>query len=372
MSNVNEKETKPQWSMTRGGAYSLATQGAKDAIDNCADLALAALAAIDVEHGTGSFNFADYAAADGGTSLELMGTLVSEVRRRAPGRPICIYYTDLPRNDFSALFANVQGPGAYLQNSEGVHVFASATSFYEAIFPPAFIDFGFSATAMHWISAIPGPLTDCVHASRAQGEEFEAFRKQAVSDWEAILFRRAGELKPGGRLVMTNLCNDEQGRNLGNHRSVCMHDMFQTLWAGLRQAGVIEQDEYERLAFPQFYKTLDEFCEPLRDPANRVHQAGLRLEQAQTRVVPCPYRERYEQDGDLDTFAESFVPTTRSWSETIFFNSLNPSRGEAERHAIVERLFSEYVSAVKAAPDGHAMDYAHCYQVLVKDESAAG
>ena len=50
--NTKSKSGQARWSMTHGGAYSLATQGAKDAIDNASDLALEALAKIDAGTGT--------------------------------------------------------------------------------------------------------------------------------------------------------------------------------------------------------------------------------------------------------------------------------------------------------------------------------
>ena len=362
--------TQSKWSMWSGGSYSLHTQGAKDGIDGATAMALEALGQVDVEADSGAFNLVDYGAADGGTSLELLGKLVAGVRARSSNRPICVTYTDLPRNDFSNLFATVHGqiPGvsSYLDEVDGVHVFASATSFYQPIFPAASIDLGFSATAMHWISAVPGPISNHVHAAGAKGAELEAFRARALADWQAILVQRAAELKPGGRLILCNLCQDDQGRNLGNHREACMLDTFNELWRALRDRGTITADEYHRTAFPQFYKTLEEFCAPLQDESSPVYQAGLRLEAAKTHIVECPYRRLFQQEGNVAAFAEALVPTTRSWSETIFLNSLDSQRSEAERHAIVDSMYSAYVDRVKADPTGHAMDYVYCYQVIKK------
>ena len=96
-------------SMWSGGDYSLHTKGAKDVIDNSIDFALEGLSGIDVAHGEGAFTIADFGAADGGTSIDLQRQIIAAVRERAPRRPICITYTDLPRNDFSALFSLIHG-----------------------------------------------------------------------------------------------------------------------------------------------------------------------------------------------------------------------------------------------------------------------
>lgn len=357
-------------SMWSKGDYSLNTRGAKDVIDNTADLALDALAGIDIEHGSGPFTIADFGAADGGTSIDLIGKVVGAVRERAPARPLCVTYTDLPRNDYGALFSLIHGKRpdikSYQQEHDGVFVYAAATSFYEPIFPAGTVDFEFSATAMHWLSSLPCQISNHVHAVGAQGEELEALRERARMDWETILACRASELKPGGRLVTTNLCIDDQGQYMGNTGGVNMFNTLNMLWWRLVEEDVISQREYRDTTIPQFYKTVDEFCAPLRDPSSPVSRAGLRLESAQTRMVRCPYRARFEADGDVVKFAESYVPTTRTWSEIVFFNSLSADRSVAERQAIVDRFYRSYVDLVIENPDGHAMDYIHVYMVMSK------
>ena len=127
-------------SMWSAGDYSLHTQGAKDVIDNTAPLALAAIERMEVAESSAPFQLVDYAAADGGTSLDLHHQIISAVRKRAATRPISVTYTDLPSNDFSALFRIVQGENpnfaSYLPRHENVFTFATATSFFEPIMPP--------------------------------------------------------------------------------------------------------------------------------------------------------------------------------------------------------------------------------------------
>jgi hypothetical protein len=258
------------------------------------------------------------------------------------------------------------GLTSYLDEYDNVYVYASGTSFYLPIFPTETLDFGFSATAMHWISAIPGRISNHVHAVGAQGEELDAFRRLALADWDRILVNRARELKSGARLVMSNFCIDEQGRYLGNTGGVNMFDTFTMLWRRLVEDGTITEAEFVNTAFPQFYKTVDEYCAPLTDPSSAVYQSGLRLESAETRLVACPYAARFAGDGDLESFALSYVPTLRTWSETVFFNSLDTARPEQDRRDLVGRFYQSYVDLVREDPTGHAMDYVHIYMVLSK------
>ena len=357
-------------SMKGGGYYSLHTRGAKDVIDNTGELALQALAAVDVSGGQGAFQIADFGAADGGTSVDLIRRLIASVRERAAEREVLVTYTDLPGNDYSSLFRMLAGEreevSSYLGEFSGVFVAASGTSFYLPILPSGSLDFGFSATAMHWLSRLPGGITDHVHAVGAVGDELEAFRSQALADWGLILANRARELRPGARMVMSNFCIDGHGRYLGNTGGVNMFDTFNVLWRAMVDDGSITQAEYDATAFPQFYKTLQEYCAPLTDAASPVHRAGLRLVSAETRVLPCPYAARFAEAGDVDAFAVSYVPTLRSWSETVFFTGLDDARPVEERRALVERFYQSYIDLVRADPTGHAMDYVHIYMVAEK------
>ena len=299
-------------SMWHQGDYSTHTQGAKDAIDNARDIACEAIAAMDLEGSDEPFRIADYGAADGGTSMDLHRATISTLRARATRRAVCITYTDLPRNDYSALFTTANGgrPGvtSYRDEHDGIFVYAAATSFFEPIFPPGTIDFGFSATAMHWVSALPCPVSDHIHMVGARGEELEALRARAQADWRDILLARASELKPGGRLLTVNLALAEDGRHMGNTGGANMFDVMNRLWRALADDGTITAPEYRRTTIPQFYRTPAEFHAPLLDPGSPVHCAGLRLVHAETRFTRCPYAARFAEDGDADRFAETYVP----------------------------------------------------------------
>ena len=356
--------------MKSGGYYSARTKGAKDVIDNASPLVLAAVEALELDPAAARpIGLADFGTADGGTSMEMIGRTLAALRARAPERPMVLTYTDLPSNDFSQLFRNTQGLGTagdHLSGYEGLHVFASGTSFYRPILPPGSLDLGFSATAMHWITQAPCPIPDHVHAVGASGDERAAYTAQGMADWTAILTHRARELAPGGRLVMVNFCIDEAGRYLGNTGGVNMFDTFNTLWQRLRDEGAITAEEYRNTNFPQFYKTVAQFRAPLDDPHGPLRAAGLRLEHIETRVVPCPYKAEYLADGDLAAFAPALVGTLRSWSETVFANGLDPARPAAERAEILERFYASYEDEIRANPEGHAMDYVHVYMTVAK------
>lgn len=356
--------------MKGSGYYSLATTGAKIVIDGAMPLIEGALDAMGIEDDGQVFAMADMGCADGGTSIDMAGNALRYVRAKAPSRPLTMTYTDLPRNDFSQVFHNVHGltdlPG-YAPEIDNLYVYASGTSFHQRIFPDNSLHFGFSATASHYISERPGPISNHVHMVGAEGAELAAYAEQGRADWERILGCRAAELVPGGRLVLLNFCRDEAGRYLGGTEGVDMFDTFDRLWKALTDDGTITMAEYEATVFPQYYRDVEECSAPLIDPDNPVHKAGLRLDHIETRVIDCPYRLDYEQHGDPAKFAREYIPTLRSWSESVFFAGLSTDRPLEERAEIIDRYFESYETFVRENPEGQGMDYVHTYMVMHKE-----
>jgi hypothetical protein len=102
------------------------------------------------------FTLIDMGCADGGTSIDLVRQATAAVRARWSRRSIWVVYADQLRNDYNSLFNLVHGLTpipTYLDETEDVHVLASASGFYRPIVPAGTLDLGFSATAMHWLAA---------------------------------------------------------------------------------------------------------------------------------------------------------------------------------------------------------------------------
>lgn len=358
-------------SMRDSGYYSQRTAGAKHAIDNTLPLMQQALAALpDAD----ALRFADFGAADGGTSAALWSHLVSEIRASGDNRPIEILYTDLPSNDFSTLFRTMQGMegnpnDAYQSQHENVFVHGCGTGFHRQLMANNSLCIGFSATAMHYVSQKPCEIKDHVHMVGASATERAAFAAQAASDWEAILLARAAEMRTGGRLIILNFGIDEQGRHLGHTGGQSMFDRFTAHWRDHLEASTITLEEFERATFVQHYRTVDEFTAPFDNANSTVRQAGLKLNNIRTQLTPCPYRKAFlESQGAMSSaeFATSLIPTMRSWSETVFSSALNSDRSPEERAAIIDSFYGSYEAEVAMNPDGHAMDYIHAIMEIQK------
>lgn len=348
--------------MSAGGRYSLATVGARDVIDGATELVVRAIGEVPAAavKEAGVFTLSDMGCADGGTSLGMVRAAIAAVRERFGGAAVTVVYTDQLRNDFNALVHMVRDIGG-----DGVHTLFSATSFYDAILPPASLHLGFSATAMHWLSGKPCDLATHVHAVGATGAEREKFAAQARADWQRILLRRAEELAPGGQLVLVVFCLDGQGRCLGNTGGVNMFARFNALWRRFVIDGTVTEGEYRAMTLPQFYRTAEEFRAPF-EGGGAAARAGLQLLEMETRVVPCPFAADFKKHGDAGKFAEAYIPTLRTWSESVFYGALSAARAEGERREIVDNFYRAYGDEVRGNPAGHAMDYVHAYLRIQK------
>ncbi|MBX2838615.1 MAG: class I SAM-dependent methyltransferase [Gammaproteobacteria bacterium] len=359
--------------MATGGEYSLATIGAKHVIDNALPMVVRALDQIleespdrASENNHLTWCFSDMGCADGGTSLDLWRNVLSHLRRRSDA-DVQVVYADQSRNDFNALVSILHGHSSfksYLDEYDHVHALESGSSFYLPILPANSLDVGFSATAMHWLSSLPCNISDHVHMVGARGSELESFSHQAAQDWQTILTHRARELRAGGRLVLINFCIDDQGRYLGNTGGVNMFDNFNALWQSFVSDGVITDEEYQAMTLPQYYNTVEEFSEPFEDSNNAVYKKGLRLEEISTAVVACPFAEDFKQHGDAKRFAKEYIPTIRSWNESIYYGALSANRSLEERQEIINAYYAAYQSQVESNPSEHGMGYVHAYMSI--------
>ena len=364
-------ETSRFMAMKGAGYYSQATVGARNVITSAIPVVKQALKAQNLTDNGPAIVLTDMGCADGGTSLEMWGTVLRDLRKQLPDRALQLIYTDLPKNDFSQLFQIVHGQTdlpAYAPEVENLYVMASATSFHHAIVPPGTMHLGFSATASHYISETPVQIPDHVHMVGSAGAEREAFKAQGATDWEAFLVARAQELAPGGRLVLYNFGIDEQGRYLGHTGGHSMFDTFARLWRALVDDGTITEAEFSATNFPQHYRTVEEFAAPFRDKKSAVYQAGLRLEDIGTLHTRCPFEQSFAEDhGNAARFAREYIPTLRSWSEPTFVSGLSATRAPEEIAPIIDRFYQSYEDEVADNPKGHAMDYIHARVVAYKE-----
>jgi len=68
-------------------------------------------------------------------------------------------------------------------------------------------------------------------------------------------------------------------------------------------------------------RTVDEFKQPFESKDSPVRKAGLSLISIETKVIPCPKREKWLRNGgDPKEYAGWYTPAIRAWSNTTFIS----------------------------------------------------
>ncbi len=339
--------------MTTG--YSAQTEGALLCINAASDWALTCVDQLPAQT---SYVLIDYGAADGGTAVGLWSQVLDRLHANQPKAHLTLIGNDLPSNDNVALAENL---AQQIPRTPKPTVLVSARSFYEPSVAPDTVSFGFSATAMHWLSESPGPLETHTHVlASGDSEALKRFTTQALKDWAYILELRSLELKVGGRLLTVNLSRDEQGRYLGHNGGETrnVHDQLHQIWRGLADEGVISEEIYKKGTVLNFYKSPEEFMTPLKDTNSAAYRNGLRLVDERTVYVKCPYRRRWNEDGDTATFAAGLMATIRSWSRHSF--------ASVAGDAIADQVYARLEQRIAAAPDEWSLDYVEHHQMMEK------
>lgn len=278
-----------------------------------------------------AFRVADLGCASGTNAMEPMARTVAAVRARRPGTPVWVTHTDIPANDFGALFATLSGPSSYTR-TPGVFGCAQARSFYEPLFPPGELHLAWCSIAVHWLSRVPLPIDGHIYGSRAAGHARDGLRRRSAEDWAAFLGHRAAELAPGGRLVVVGGAATDDGLS----GAEALFDLAMDELNGLVARGALTRDQLAVMTVPTWNRTTAEFVDPLLSGPFRDR---FRLEEREFVVLDDPMWARYTADGDLGAYASEVAAS--------FMAAFGPSLfdGPAAVGADTARRFAEGLAA---------------------------
>lgn len=278
---------------------------------------------------------ADYGSSEGRNSLAPMRAAIAILRRRAGSeRPIQVYHTDLPENDFNSLF-DVLAAHADRYDRGQANVFPAAIgrSFYESVLPPATVDLGWSSYAAVWLSRIPQQIPNHFVPRFSTGAVREAFDRQAAKDWARFLSLRAAELCPGGRLVVAlpSLADD------GSTAFAPIFDVANDVLAEFVRTGFITSKERLGMTIGTNPRRRADLLAPFA--SGPFH--GLAVEHCETVVAPDFVWSDFERDHDAQALARKRAGFFRAVFAPAMAQTLAQGRNEAEREAFAARLEDE-------------------------------
>lgn len=289
---------------------------------------------------------ADYGAATGYNSLLPVGAAVLALRARTrPDHAVLVAHTDLPGNDFTALFTTLtEDPDSYLAKDAATFASAVGRSFYQQILPSESIVLGWSSWATHWLSRVPAPIADHIHiAHSADQTARRAYARQAALDWHDFLAFRGRELAPGGRLVVLTLGLDAAG--LPGFAGV-MQAMLTALH-GMVDGGTLRAEELDRMAIPTVGRTGDEFLAPFA-PSGRLE--GLSLERMELFNSEDRFWSRYLSDGDAAALGAAWAGFARAAIFPTLTTALEGGPAGARAGDFIETLEAAVAAHLAGTP----------------------
>jgi hypothetical protein len=330
--------------MAGHGRYNEHSAPQRVAGDIGAQLLANAAAAIPVDGGRGLV-IADYGSSQGRNSLDPMRAAIQHLDGRLESSaPISVVHTDLPENDFAALFTTLRDhPGSYMRVRPNVFGFGAGVSFYEQIFPAGWISLGWSSIAVHWISRVPVNIRAHIFSPLAAPEERAAFAEQSAADWRAFLTHRAQELVAGGRLVVVGSGADDTGRSGAEG----LLELANRVLRDMVGQEILSPAEYEGMAVPTYYRTEDEFTAPLHDgPLADL----LDLESCSSTALSDPLWAEYERTGDLTRYAAGASEFLRAFSEPALFGSFAATWSQEAATKMADEFYGRVTAAIMASP----------------------
>lgn len=304
-----------------------------------------AAAAVPLDSSNEPVFVVDYGSSAGRNSLAPMATAVGALRTRLdPGRAINVVHTDLPGNDFAALFGTLaEAPESYLKADRAAFAFAVGRSYFQQILPADSVTLGWSSWAVQWLSRAPTRIPDQVQAAYSRDPAArDAYHQQAAEDWRIFLACRARELRAGARLVIVTMATDARG-DFG------YAPLLDALYAGLKSLvadGFMREDEFRRMLIPTVGRSKAEFEAPF---ARAGQFEGLSLDDLE--IFPGEDRiwSAFEKAGDAGAFGAAWARFSRG---SVFPTLATALEGadEARRARFYDRLEGGMAARLREAP----------------------
>jgi hypothetical protein len=302
---------------------------------------------------------ADYGSSEGRNSLVPLRVAIEVLRQRVgKQRAIWVVHTDLPGNDFGALFQMLASdPASYLRENTAVFPYAVGRSFYEQILPESSVTLGWSSWAVQWLSRTPASIPDQVQVAYSRDPTARAaFPVQAAQDWRDFLTRRGAELRPGGRLVLLSMAVDDQG-DFGYRASV--EAIYGSL-TDLVAEGFISAAEMHRMVIPTYGRGRKEFMAPFEAKGSF---AGLSVKELEVFYGEDHLWNEFKEDRDAQAFGARWAAFSRASVGPTLAAALD--NGVVRAAEFMERLEERMAARLAAAPERTSMPLAK--MVFVKD-----
>ncbi len=295
---------------------------------------------------------ADYGASEGHNSMLPVGAAAAALRARVGReRALLVMHTDLPDNDFSALFeALANDPDSYQRGDPNIYAAAVGRSFYEQLLPKACVTLGWCSWSVHWLSRTPCVIPDQLQVAYSRdAAAIAAYARQAAEDWLAFLAARGAELRAGGRLVVLTMAKTDSG----DFGYALVLAALNGALADLVADGALKAEEVRNMSIPTVGRTPAEFAAPFAGG----DFAGLRIEALDGFLGEDHIFADYQRDGDAAAFGRRWASFVRASTFPTLALSLEPPGDAAREARLFDALEGRLAARLTAAPGPNVMQF---------------
>lgn len=315
---------------------------------------------------TGPLHIADFGCSEGHNSIAVMQRAITALRRQNDA-PVVTIHSDLPTNDFSKLFLNLQPGGKSVFDDPSVYSSVVAGSMYDQLLPPQSIDFAMTFNAIGFLSRkpidqLPGyilPNGPSAIGKTGQVSEVDRaqFARQAQNDVATFLKARAAELRPGGKLLVQVFgCTDDARTCDG------IYDVLNDAVLDHVQTGDIPRAIYDAYYQPVYFRHLAELTAPLMAPEFGLAET-FTMVQAKSYEVNVPFNDAFAKTGDIQTYAQSYTNFFHAFTEAVLRHAL-PDTGNREE--LITSIYARAQERVAETPEKYPFRYAAIAMLLTR------
>jgi len=318
--------------MQGGGYYNEHSELQARSAEEASAMLARAVAAVAIP--SGPLLVADFGSSQGRNSMRPMTAVLDGLATRAGReREVMVVHTDLPHCDFSSLFATLEeAPDSYRRGRDNVFSSVIGQSFYDRLLPAGSLTFGWSAFALHWMSALPQPVRAHIWPALAEPDEQPALAAVSARDWRNFLQARALELVPGGQLVLVLGAVDAAGAS----GLEPMADLANRVLGEMVAEGALSAAALAEMTIPSRARSLAELKAPFDEGG-----LPLALEELVIAATPNPAIMRWEATGDAERLAADI---------TGFFVAAAAPSLFGDNAALRELFTEKFAAAAALAP----------------------
>ncbi|MCH9666482.1 MAG: class I SAM-dependent methyltransferase [Actinomycetia bacterium] len=340
---------------TGSGSYSAAARLQAAGLQSAITLFEQAAAAVPLPDPPQPIAIADYGASSGHNALIPVGAAIAVLRKRTrPEHSVLVVHTDMPDNDFSALFRTLEDdPDAYLGKDRATFASAVGRSFFSQILPSNSVNLGWSSWAIQWLSRVPRVIEDHLHVAYCADESVrDAYAKQGAHDWHEFVAFRGRELCPGGRLVVTTMAIGDDGEYGYRPLLAAMRDELDELQTN----GLLTADEVSRMCIPTVGRRESDFMAPFA-PSGRFER--LEIEHLEVFDAEDRFWARYRVDSDAEAFGARWARFARASVFPALSTALAGGAADSRAAEMFDRLEAGVAERLGAAPEQIQIPLAH-------------